>query len=65
MCRFAGMETTMDNKVNLSDFVISSGNIEMAKVLISLAEGCKIISHLVNNAGVSDIIGGHDTINIH
>ncbi len=53
--------------MKLSDFLTGSVNLELAKLLIAFAEGCKVISHLVNNAGVSDIFGAHapDFTNVH
>jgi fructose-1,6-bisphosphatase I len=38
--------------------------VELAHLLVSLAEGCKIIARLVNNAGLSGILGaaGHENV---
>jgi len=41
----------------LSDFLEKNTNIELNKVILSLAEGSKIIARLINNAGISDILG--------
>ncbi len=54
----------MGKAVKLSEFLQSNTNIELASVLVSLAEGCKIIARLVNNAGLSDIIGTTGDTNV-
>jgi fructose-1,6-bisphosphatase I len=51
-------------RTSLSEFLESSTDLDLTKLLISLAEGCKIISHLVNNAGLSDILGHHGSTNV-
>lgn len=55
----------MSTKINLEDFLGENTDIDLAKLLIALAEGCKVISHLVNNAGLSEILGHNDTVNVH
>ena len=54
----------MGNAVKLSTFLEANTNIELAKVIVSLAEGCKIIGRLVNNAGLSGIIGTTGDTNV-
>ena len=39
-------------------------DMDLVKVLVSLAEGCKIIAQLINNAGLSDIVGTTGTTNV-
>lgn len=54
----------MLNQPSLEDFFEEDINLDLAKLLLALAEGCKVISHLVNNAALSDIIGAHGTSNV-
>lgn len=66
-CRFARIEklfTTMKKGMKFSDYVAETTNLKLGKLLISLAEGCKVISHMVNNAGLLDVLGSHDVTNI-
>jgi len=49
----------------LPDFLDSTTEIELTKLILSLTEGCKTIARLVNNAGISGIIGVTGTSNIH
>lgn len=48
----------------LADFLEASNNLELSKVIISLAEGCKIINGFVRNAGLSGIIGTTGDTNV-
>lgn len=54
----------MSKGTTLPDFLESTTPIEMAKVIFTLAEGCKIISKLVSNAGISDILGTTGDTNV-
>lgn len=54
----------MGKAVLLADFLESNANIELTKVVVSLAEGCKIIARLVNNAGLSGILGATGDTNV-
>ena len=51
-------------RTKLTDFIADNTNIDLAKLLIALAEGCKVISHVVNNVGLSDIIGHTGSTNV-
>lgn len=48
----------------LSDFLEVNSAVELNKVLLSLAEGSKIIARLINNAGITDILGVTGTTNV-
>lgn len=48
----------------MQDFLTANAEFELTKLLLSLAEGCKVIGRLVNNAGLSDISGGTGTTNV-
>ncbi len=48
----------------LTDFLEKNSDIELNKVLLSLAEGSKIIARLINNAGITDILGVTGTTNV-
>lgn len=54
----------MQAAVTLNNFLTANTNIELSKVIISLAEGCKQISKLVNNAGLSGVTGTTGTTNV-
>ena len=54
----------MKKGTKFSDFAASSADIDLAKLLLALAEGCKVISHMVNNAGLLDVLGSHDSTNV-
>lgn len=54
----------MKKGTKLADFLTTQTNLELSKVVISLAEGCKLIGKLVNNAGISDITGTTGTTNV-
>lgn len=54
----------MGNAVKLSTFLEANTNLDLAKLILSLAEGCKIIGRLVNNAGLSGIIGTTGDTNV-
>ncbi|MCX6200044.1 MAG: class 1 fructose-bisphosphatase [Bacteroidetes bacterium] len=54
----------MGNAIKLASFLETNSNIELAKVIVSLAEGCKIIARLVNNAGLTGIIGTTGDTNV-
>jgi fructose-1,6-bisphosphatase I len=53
------------NLKTLQNHLEETCGIELTKLLLALAEGCKVISHLVNNAGLSDILGLHNSTNVH
>ncbi|MDB5283224.1 MAG: fructose 1,6-bisphosphatase [Bacteroidota bacterium] len=53
------------NRPSFPDFVVADGDLDLTKLLVALAEGCKVISHLVNNVGLSDIIGHTGSSNVH
>lgn len=48
----------------LQDFLAATTDIELVRLLVSLAEGCKVIGKLVNNAGLSGITGSTGTTNV-
>jgi fructose-1,6-bisphosphatase I len=52
-------------KATLAEFLDSGVSAGLTKVLLAIAEGCKVISGLVNNAGVSDILGDFGSTNVH
>jgi fructose-1,6-bisphosphatase I len=54
----------MNKGTKLADFLTAQTNIELSKLILSLAEGCKLIGKLVNNAGLSDITGTTGTTNV-
>lgn len=54
----------MKKGTTLTDFLESNTSIELAKVIFSLAEGCKIINGFVNNAGLSNITGATGDTNV-
>ena len=54
----------MKKGTKFSDFTEELGSIDLTKLLLALAEGCKVISHLVNNAGLLDVLGSHDSTNV-
>ncbi len=54
----------MKKGTKLADFLTTQTNLELSKVVISLAEGCKLIGKLVNNAGISDVTGTTGTTNV-
>lgn len=54
----------MNKGMKLDEFLLSHTNLEMAKLLMALAEGCKIIGRLVNNAGLNDITGTTGETNV-
>ena len=54
----------MSKGILLADHLEKSTNIELGRVIFSLAEGCKIIARLVNNAGLSDILGTTGDTNV-
>lgn len=47
-----------------SDFLTDNTNIKLNKLLLALAEGCKVISHMVNNAGLLDVLGSNENTNV-
>ncbi|HRG91282.1 MAG TPA: hypothetical protein PLW44_19800, partial [Chitinophagales bacterium] len=47
----------MTKGTSLSSFLETNTSLELCKVLLSLAEGSKIIARLINNAGLADILG--------
>src|ERR1035441_6804150 len=55
----------MNKGTKLSDFLEGTCSVEMTRLLISMAEGCKVISQLINNAGLTDIMGAHNSTNVH
>lgn len=56
--------TTMKKGTSLTDFLTAQTNIELAHLIISLAEGCKVIGSFVNNAALSDITGATAQTNV-
>ncbi len=54
----------MKKGTKLQDFLTANAEFELTKLLLSLAEGCKVIGRLVNNAGLSDISGGTGSTNV-
>ena len=54
----------MQKGMKLDEFLINHTNLEMAKLLLALAEGCKVIGRLVNNAGLNDITGTTGETNV-
>ncbi len=47
----------MKKGATLADFLENTTNLDLSKVILSLAEGSKIISNLISNAGIADILG--------
>lgn len=56
--------THMNKGTKLADFLTAQTNIELSKLILSLAEGCKLIGRFVNNAGLSNITGSTGTTNV-
>ncbi len=54
----------MRKGTKFSDFVAETTDIKLGKLLLSLAEGCKVISHMVNNAGLLDVLGSNENTNV-
>ncbi len=54
----------MSTPVSLQQHLENSTSIEMSRVLLSMAEGCKMIAQLVNNAGLSGILGSTGSTNV-
>ena len=54
----------MQPRTTLSTFLESSTPLDLTKLIVSLSEGCKIISRLVNNAGISGITGTTGNTNV-
>jgi fructose-1,6-bisphosphatase I len=54
-----------NKKATLAEFLDAGVSADLAKVLLSISDGCKVISGLVNNAGVSDILGDFGSTNVH
>lgn len=54
----------MSQALSLAQHLEKTTNVEITRVLVSLAEGCKMIARLVNNAGLSGILGATDTTNV-
>lgn len=54
----------MSQAVSLSQHLEKTTPIELARILLSLGEGCKIIARLVNNAGISNILGTTGSTNV-
>jgi len=54
----------MNKGMKFSEFLQETTNIKLAKLLLSMAEGCKVISHMVNNAGLLDVLGSKDVTNV-
>ncbi len=54
----------MKKGTKLQEFLTATTDIELVKLLVSLAEGCKVIGRLVNNAGLSGITGSTGTTNV-
>jgi fructose-1,6-bisphosphatase I len=54
----------MRKGMKFEEFVTENAEVELGKLLLSLAEGCKVISHMVNNAGLLDVLGANDTTNV-
>lgn len=54
----------MKQGTRLSEFLESSAPLALTQLIISLSEGCKIISRLVNNAGISGITGSTGSTNV-
>lgn len=54
----------MDKGVRLSQFLNSIHNVELARLILSLTEGCKAIARMVNNAGLNEILGLTGSTNV-
>jgi fructose-1,6-bisphosphatase I len=54
----------MNKGMKLSEFLAENTDIKLDKLLLSMAEGCKMISHMVNNAGLLDVLGSHEVTNV-
>lgn len=48
----------------LADYLNEQAPLALTKLILSLAEGCKVIAQLVNNAGITDIAGSTGTTNV-
>jgi fructose-1,6-bisphosphatase I len=54
----------MNKATPLADFLESTTPLDLAKVIFSLAEGCKIIQGFVSNAALKDITGSTGSTNV-
>jgi len=54
----------MNKGTRFSDYLVGATNAKLGKLLGSMAEGCKVISHMVNNAGLLDVLGSQDATNV-
>ena len=54
----------MTKGMKFNDYLAEATSNNLAMLLIGMAEGCKVISHMVNNAGLLDVLGSHDTTNV-
>jgi len=50
--------------MKFSEFLQETTNVKLGKLLLSLADGCKVISHMVSNAGLLDVLGSQDFTNV-
>lgn len=54
----------MSKGITLVQYLAMNAPLELTRVLISLAEGCKVIGKSVNNAGLADILGTTGDTNV-
>jgi fructose-1,6-bisphosphatase I len=54
----------MNKGMKFSEFLTESTNVKLTKLLLAMAEGCKVISHMVNNAGLLDVLGSNEMTNV-
>lgn len=54
----------MNKGTKLDEFLLANTNLDLAKLLLSLTEGCKVIARIVNNAGLNDISGTTGDTNV-
>ena len=50
--------------MKFTDYLAEATNAKLGKLLGGMAEGCKVISHMVNNAGLLDVLGSQEATNV-
>jgi fructose-1,6-bisphosphatase len=55
---------TMEAGTRLEDFLREHTTTDISKTLMALARACTVIGRMVNNAGLSDILGVTGTTNV-
>jgi fructose-1,6-bisphosphatase I len=54
----------MSKGMKLLEYMVANAPVELTRVVLSLAEGCKVIAKSVNNAGLADILGTTGETNV-